>query len=182
MIHPLSDVQTEKIGKNTTIWQFAVILSGAQIGDNCNINCHTFIENEVILGDNVTIKSGVHLWDGVTLGNNVFVGPSATFANNNNPRSKQFIVPIPTIVEDFVSIGANAVIKAGITLGKYCLVGMGAVVTKSVPAYALVIGNPARVVGYVDENGKKMNHLGDNRWQALNGTIYLETEKGLEKI
>jgi UDP-2-acetamido-3-amino-2,3-dideoxy-glucuronate N-acetyltransferase len=90
MIHPLADVQTTQIGEGTRVWQFAVILSGARIGKNCNINCHTFIENDVVIGDNCTVKSGVYLWDGIAIENDVFIGPQVTFINNNNPRSRQY--------------------------------------------------------------------------------------------
>lgn len=182
MIHPLSNVQTTNIGEDTTIWQYAVVLSGAQIGANCNINCHTFIENKVVLGDNVTVKSGVYLWDGITLGNNVFIGPAAVFTNDINPRSKQFKSAVQTKVDDFASIGANAVIRAGITIGKYAMIGMGAVVTKSVPAYALVYGNPARINGYVDEEGQPMEKINGNKWKAQNGTIFIASKNGLKKI
>ena len=88
-IHPLSDVQSTKIGTGTIIWQFSVILSGAKIGKNCNINALTFIENDVVLGDNVTVKSGVQIWDGLRIEDNVFIGPNVTFINDPNPRSKQ---------------------------------------------------------------------------------------------
>jgi len=90
MIHALADVQSKNIGKNTQIWQFSVILKNARIGENCNINCHTFIENDVIIGNNVTIKSGVYLWDGIIIDDDVFIGPNATFINNPNVRSKQY--------------------------------------------------------------------------------------------
>ena len=89
-IHPLADVKTIKIGEGTYIWQFAVVLDRAEIGKNCNINCHCFIENDVIIGDNVTVKSGVYLWDGLRIGDNVFIGPNATFINDKNPRSKKY--------------------------------------------------------------------------------------------
>ena len=155
MIHSLADVKTNNIGKGTVIWQFAIILEGAKIGENCNINCHTFIENNVILGDNVTIKSGVYLWDGIEIGDNVFLGPNVTFVNDKYPRSKQYPEEFQsTKIEKSVSIGANATILGGVQIGEYALIGAGSVVTKSVPAYSLVIGNPARIVGKVDNIGK----------------------------
>ena len=88
-IHPLADVQSNKIGKDTQVWQFAIILKGATIGENCNINCHTFIENDVIIGNNVTVKAGVYVWDGIKVEDNVFIGPNVTFTNDKFPRSKQ---------------------------------------------------------------------------------------------
>lgn len=145
MIHPLSDVQTNDIGEGTRIWQFAVVLKGAQIGKNCNICAQTFIENDVIVGDNVTVKCGVQLWDGLRVGNNVFIGPNATFTNDKHPQSgNREYKCLMTIVEDDVSIGANAAILPGVRLGKGCVIGAGAVVTKDVAAGVTVIGNPAK--------------------------------------
>lgn len=149
-IHPLSDVQSIKIGQKTKVWQYSVVLSGAVIGENCNINAHTFIENDVAIGDNVTVKSGVYLWDGITLEDNVFVGPSVTFTNDKKPRSKQYPDEFPkTIVEQGASIGANATILPGIRIGRNSLIGAGAVVTKDVPENAIVMGNPAVIKGYI---------------------------------
>ncbi|MEI9533253.1 acyltransferase [Moellerella wisconsensis] len=149
-IHPLSDVQSKNIGKNTRIWQFSIILKNAQIGTDCNICAHTLIENDVIIGDNVTIKSGVYLWDGLRIENNVFIGPCVAFANDKYPRSKQYPEQFPlTIIKTGASIGANATILPGITLAENCMVGAGSVVTKDVPANALVIGNPARIIRYL---------------------------------
>ena len=148
-IHPLSDVQTQDIGEGTRIWQFCVIFAKAKIGANCNICAHVLIENDVIIGDNVTIKSGVQLWDGLRVENNVFIGPNVTFTNDLYPRSKvypdQFLI---TTVKEGASIGANATILPGITIGKASMIGAGAVVTRSVPPNAIVQGNPARIVGY----------------------------------
>ena len=144
-IHKLADVQTSKLGPGTTVWQFSVILKNAQIGHSCNICAHTFIENDVILGNRVTVKSGVFLWDGLRIADDVFIGPNATFTNDKLPRSKR---PPPcferTIVEQGASIGANATILPGITVGQYALVGAGAVVTKDVEPFTLVLGNPAK--------------------------------------
>ncbi len=154
MIHPTADVQTQNVGEHTTIWQFAVILKSAQIGSYCNINCHTFIENDVIIGDRVTVKSGVYLWDGLRIEDDVFIGPNATFTNDNTPRSKQYSEKyLAATLKKGCSIGANATIVGNITLGEYCMVGAGAVVTKDVPAYTLVYGNPAKVAGEVDAKG-----------------------------
>ena len=152
-IHPSSDVQTNAIGNDTTIWQSVVILPKAQIGAQVNICALCFIENDVIIGDRVTIKSGVHLWDGIRLEADVFVGPNVTFTNDKFPRSK--IYPesfLQTIVEKGASIGGGAVILPGISIGRGAMVGAGAVVTKSVPPFAIVTGNPARIVGYVEKN------------------------------
>lgn len=144
-IHPLSDVQTKKIGENSLVWQFCVILKDAEIGDNCNINCQVLIENDVKIGNNVTIKPGVQVWDGVTLEDNVFIGPNVTFTNDLMPRSKVYPETFAkTVVKKGASIGANATIIAGNTIGENALVGAGSVVTKDIPANEIWIGNPAK--------------------------------------
>jgi UDP-2-acetamido-3-amino-2,3-dideoxy-glucuronate N-acetyltransferase len=150
-IHPLADVQCLSIGAGTRVWQFVVVLPDARIGSDCNICSHCLIENDVVVGDRVTLKSGVQLWDGLRLGNDVFVGPNASFTNDRFPRSQQrpphFLV---TTVHDGASIGAGAVILPGLTIGSRAMVAAGAVVTRSVPPNAVVVGNPAKIVGYVD--------------------------------
>jgi acetyltransferase-like isoleucine patch superfamily enzyme len=146
-IHPSSDVQSKQIGEGTRVWQYVVILPGAVIGRDGNICSHCFIENKVVVGDRVTVKCGVQLWDGVTLEDDVFVGPNATFTNDLNPRSRNASVTLlPTLVKKGASIGANATILPGLTIGEGAMVGAGAVVTKDVPPRTLVVGNPARVV------------------------------------
>lgn len=147
LIHPLSDVQTKNIGEGTRIWQFAVVLAGACIGKNCNICANTFIENDVVLGDNVTVKCGVQLWDGVTIEDDVFLGPNVTFTNDKHPRSKVYPEAfLRTTVKKGASIGANATILPGITIGEGAMVGAGAVVVKDVPPGVTVVGNPARLL------------------------------------
>jgi len=149
--HPQALVETTRIGNDSRIWAFAHILSGAQIGKNCNICDHVFIENDVIVGHRVTIKCGVQLWDGVRIEDDVFIGPNVTFTNDNFPRSKQYPEKyLSTVVRIGASIGANATILAGINIGKKAMVGAGAVVTRDVPPNAIVRGNPARIAGYVD--------------------------------
>lgn len=153
LIHESAICESTHIGNRTRIWAFAHVLPQAVIGEDCNICDHVFIENDVVIGDRVTVKSGVQLWDGVRLANDVFVGPNATFTNDKNPRSKQtppfFLV---TNVEEGASIGANATILPGITIGRSALIGAGSVVTSDVPPYAIVVGNPARISGYVGQN------------------------------
>ena len=150
-VHPQGLCESPNVGTGTRVWAFAHVLPGARIGADCNICDHTFIENDVVVGDRVTVKCGVQLWDGVRLEDDVFVGPNATFANDPFPRSKRrpaaFLV---TTVKEGASIGANATILPGITIGRGAMVGAGAVVVASVPPYAVVAGNPARIVRYCD--------------------------------
>ena len=149
--HPQAVVETKTIGKGTRVWAFAHVLSGAIIGSECNICDHVFIENKVTIGDRVTIKCGVQLWDGIILEDDVFVGPNATFTNDPFPRSRQYPSEFPkTYVRKGASIGANATILPGLNIGQNAMVGAGAVVTRNVPPNAIVVGNPARIMGYVD--------------------------------
>lgn len=147
MIHPLSDVQSKHIGLNTNIWQFVVVLPEAIIGDDCNICSHCFIENKVTIGHNVTIKNGVQIWDGISIEDNVMIGPNVTFTNDLYPVSKNTNYKLlKTKIEKNASVGANATILPGITIGEGALVGAGSVVTKNVPPYSVVVGNPAKVI------------------------------------
>jgi len=155
-IHPLSDVQTARIGGNTRIWQFVVVLPGARIGADCNICSHVLIENDVIIGDRVTVKSGVQLWDGLRVEDDVFIGPNVTFTNDPFPRSKQYPPAFAiTTVKAGASIGGGATILPGLTIGRGAMVGAGAVVTKSVPDHAVVAGNPARVIRTLGGNDER---------------------------
>src|ERR1700690_4436488 len=158
--HPMAIVESSSIGDNTRVWAFAHVLPKAVIGENCNICDHTFIENDVVIGNRVTIKSGVQLWDGVTLDDDVFVGPNATFTNDLFPRSKQYPEAFArTVIRKGASIGANATILAGLTIGQHAMVGAGSVVTKDVPPFAIVVGNPARIAGYVQADGRRSTNL-----------------------
>jgi len=148
--HPQSVVESTNIGSETRIWAFAHILQGAIIGSDCNICDHVFVENDVIIGNRVTIKCGVQIWDGLRIEDDVFIGPNATFTNDLFPRSKVYPEEfIKTVIRQGASIGANATILAGNTIGKNAMVGAGAVVTKDVPPNAIVVGNPAQIIGYV---------------------------------
>ena len=154
IVHKTSEVQSNNIGEGTQIWQFCVILKNSVIGKNCNINFNVFIENDVLIGDNVTIKSGVQIWDGVVIEDNVFVGPNVSFTNDLIPRSKQYPSSfLRTIIKKGASIGANATIIAGNQIGSFAMVGAGAVVTKTVGNNELWVGNPARHIGYVSDEG-----------------------------
>jgi UDP-2-acetamido-3-amino-2,3-dideoxy-glucuronate N-acetyltransferase len=149
-IHPSAICESVQIGEKTRIWAFTHILPGAKVGKNCNICDHVFIENDVVVGNNVTIKSGVQLWDGITLEDNVFVGPNVTFTNDMFPRSKVYPESFArTIVKKNASIGANATLLPGVIVHENAMIGAGSVVVKSVPANAVVIGNPAKIIRYV---------------------------------
>jgi acetyltransferase-like isoleucine patch superfamily enzyme len=156
-IHPTSDVQSEHIGPGTKIWQFCVVLPGARIGSYCNICAGVLIENDVVVGDRVTVKSGVQLWDGVRLEDDVFVGPNVTFTNDLFPRSGRRPARFEkTLVKRGASIGANATIVAGNTIGEEAMVGAGSVVTHDVPARTVWYGNPARQHGVVPEEKERL--------------------------
>lgn len=147
MIHPTAEVGTSRIGRGTKIWQHCVVLSGAVIGDDCNINAFCFIENNVVVGDRVTVKCGVYLWDGITIEDEVFIGPNVTFSNDKYPRSKRYPDDfMRTVVRKGASIGAGAVILPGLTIGEDAMIGAGSVVTKNIGAGCLVVGNPAHEV------------------------------------
>jgi len=150
-VHPLADVQTQRVGAGTTVWQFVVVLAGALIGKNVNICSHCFIENDVVIGNDVTVKNGVHLWDGLRVEDGVFIGPAVTFANDKFPRSKNRPEAFETTtVRRGASIGANATILPGVNIGAGAMIGAGAVVTRSVPDFAIVVGNPAAIIGYTN--------------------------------
>jgi UDP-2-acetamido-3-amino-2,3-dideoxy-glucuronate N-acetyltransferase len=156
-VHPQALVETDSIGEDTRVWAFAHVMKGAVIGSHCNICDHSFVESNVHIGDNVTIKNGVSVWDGVTLENNVFVGPNAVFTNDLNPRAQvkktreQFA---ETKVREGASIGANVTVVCGTTIGRYAFLGAGTVVIRDIPDYALVVGNPARQIGFMCECGE----------------------------
>lgn len=155
-VHPNGLCESENVGAGTRVWAFAHVLPGATIGADCNLCDHVFIENDVVVGDRVTIKSGVQLWDGLRVGNDVFIGPNATFTNDRFPRSKIYPETFAqTRLEDHVSVGANAVLLPGVTIGRNAMIGAGAVVTRSVPPNAIVVGNPALIVGYVDARNEQ---------------------------
>lgn len=146
-VHANALCESTKIGKDTRIWAFSHVLPGAVIGCDCNICDGVFIENDVVIGDRVTIKCGVQIWDGITIEDDVFIGPNATFCNDKFPRSKEYPDKfLPTVLKKGCSIGANATILPGLTIGESAMVGAGAVVTKSVPDNTVVVGNPAVII------------------------------------
>jgi acetyltransferase-like isoleucine patch superfamily enzyme len=171
-VHPNSIVETQSIGENTRIWAFVHILDKVVIGKNCNICDHCFIENNVSIGDNVTVKSGIYIWDGVTIEDDVFLGPNVVFTNDIRPRSKKYITAVKTLVGKGASIGANSTILAGVKIGQYAMAGIGSVITKDVPDYALVYGNPAKINGWVNKNGDKLKKINNDTWSDDNGILY----------
>jgi acetyltransferase-like isoleucine patch superfamily enzyme len=182
-IHPLSDVQTKNIGDNTVIWQFSVILENAEIGRNCNINCHTFIENDVIIRDNVTIKSGVYLWDGIRIEDDAFIGPNVTFVNDKYPKSKRYPPDfLKTYIGRGASIGANATIMGGLKIGQFALIGAGSVVIKNVLPNQIVAGNPAKVIGYINEDGEKLIRVNDTTYLDKTGNKFEVLNEVIQKV
>jgi len=150
-VHAQGLCESSEVGGGTRIWAFAHVLEGARIGSDCNICDGVFVEGGAVVGDRVTVKCGVQLWDGVVLEDDVFVGPNATFTNDPMPRSRQWLDEYPrTIVREGASIGANATLLPGVEIGIGAMVGAGAVVTRSVPPHAIVVGNPARIQGYTE--------------------------------
>jgi UDP-2-acetamido-3-amino-2,3-dideoxy-glucuronate N-acetyltransferase len=150
-VHPQGICESEHVGDRTKIWAFAHVLPGALIGEDCNICDGVFVENDVVVGDRVTVKCGVQLWDGLRVGDDVFIGPNATFSNDKFPRSRAHQATVlATRIADGASIGANATVLPGLSIGVGAMVGAGAVVTRDVPAKAIVVGNPASITGYVD--------------------------------
>jgi len=173
--HELALVDTDAIGARTRVWAWAHILDGATIGSDCNICEHCFVESGVALGDRVTVKNGVSLWTGVVAEDDVFIGPNAVFTNDMRPRSKAYQdEPLRTVIKRGASIGANATLVAGITVGEYALIGAGSVVTRDVPSHALVYGNPARVQGMVCRCSRDLS-LGES--QIVNCPCGLRFEK-----
>ncbi len=151
-IHPKAVCESTAVGAGTRVWAFAHVLPGARIGADCNLCDGVFVENDVVMGDRVTVKCGVQIWDGITIEDDVFIGPNATFTNDPFPRSK--VRPeefARTVVRSGASIGANSTILPGVEIGTGAMVGAGAVVTRSVPPNAVVVGNPARIKGYVTD-------------------------------
>ena len=173
MIHPTAEVEDgAQIGANTRIWHHVHVRPGAVIGDNCNIGHSVYIDSDAVIGNNVKLQNRVSIYRGVTLEDGVFVGPHATFTNDKHPRSiladgtpvsEEDWSPVPTLVQYGASIGAGAIILPGVTIGRWAMVGAGALVTKDVPEYGLVIGSPARLIGYACMCGRPL-HEDETGW------------------
>jgi len=174
-VHPNALCESDAIGDGTRIWAFAHVLPGAKIGADCNVCDGVFIEGDVIVGDRTTIKCGVQLWNGVRIADDVFVGPNATFTNDHFPRSKKYPEKfLETIVQSGASIGANATILPGITIGSGAMIGAGAVITRSVPANAIVVGNPARITGYVSSQSRTAETSAVDNAEVINTESHIE--------
>jgi len=161
IIHPAAIVEEGAcIGARTRVWAFAHILSGVIIGNDCNICDHTFIENGVRLGDRVTLKCGVHLWSGLTAEDDVFIGPCVAFANDLRPRSKRRPTEYSKVLlKNGASLGSNCTILP-CAIGSWAMIGAGSIITRDVPDYALVIGNPGRITGWVCRCASKLDFEG----------------------
>jgi acetyltransferase-like isoleucine patch superfamily enzyme/dTDP-4-dehydrorhamnose 3,5-epimerase-like enzyme len=147
--HETALVESSRVGEGTRIGAFAHVLEGARIGQDCELCDHTFVENDVILGDRVTVKCGVQLWDGTRIEDDVYIGPNATFSNGVASRGQHAERLLTIAIKRGASVGANATILPGLTIGEYAMIGAGTVVTNSVPRHAVVTGNPGRIVSYV---------------------------------
>ncbi|HEY7368265.1 MAG TPA: acyltransferase [Thermoanaerobaculia bacterium] len=174
-IHPTALVSSRNIGEGTRIWAFVNVLEGAVVGRDCNIADRCFVENDVVIGDRVTVKCGVSLYDGLRIENDVFVGPDVCFANDRRPRSSRHLERYPrTTVREGASLGAGAVLLPGITVGRFALVGAGAVVTHDVVDFALVYGNPARRLGFVCRCAESLSFAEGSATCAACGRAYAE--------
>lgn len=174
--HPQCILETSDVGAGTRIWAFAHVMKGVHLGANCNVGEHCYIESGVVIGDNVVVKNGVAIWEGVIIEDRAFLGPNCVFTNDLFPRSKVFNEPVRTYVREGASIGANATILCGIEIGRYALIGAGSVVTKSVPDFSLVTGNPARVRGYVCRCGAKLHFVGEEQISCVCGLTYYKEQ------
>jgi len=177
-VHERALCETTNVGGGTRIWAFAHVMEGAVLGRDCNVCDHVFIETGAVIGSRVTLKNNVLLWDGVTIEDDVFVGPNAVFTNDPSPRIRFKRRPsefLPTRVCAGASIGANATIVCGVTIGEEAMVGAGAVVTRDVPARALIAGNPGRRIGWVCACGRTL----DDRLSCSCGRVYREGPEGV---
>lgn len=158
MIHPLADCQNNGIPQSSNIWQFCVVLPGAQIGENVNICSHCFIENDVKIGNNVTVKCGVQIWDGIELEDNVMIGSNVTFTNDMYPRAKnKNWKMLRTKICKGATVGAGSTLLPGITIGEEAMIAAGSVVTKNVPKNTIWAGNPAQMKGYITHDNVTLN-------------------------
>jgi acetyltransferase-like isoleucine patch superfamily enzyme len=180
--HPTALVETDRIGEQTNVWAYAHVMKGAVVGSHCNIGDHAFIESGAVVGDDVTIKNGVAVWQYVTVENRVFLGPHCSLTNDNRPRSKRDWTPVATTIREGATIGANATIVCGCHIGRYAFIGAGAVVTRPVPDYAVVMGNPGRVRGYACECCQPLIGPGAMLTCKKCGLRYIKTADGVAPL
>lgn len=183
-VHPRALVESAAIGKSTRVWAFAHVMQDAEIGSGCNICDHVFVESHAKIGNNVTIKNGVAVWDGVGIEDDVFIGPYVVFTNDLNPRA-EIKKPrerwLATSVRKGATIGANATVLCGITIGSYAFVAAGTVVTSSVPDHGLLIGVPGRLKGWMCKCATKLRVVGDRATCKNCGIRYLKNSDGLRE-
>jgi UDP-2-acetamido-3-amino-2,3-dideoxy-glucuronate N-acetyltransferase len=179
-VHPLGLCESEEVGEGTRVWAFAHVMVGAVLGAGCNVCDHSFVESGARIGDGVTIKNGVAVWDAVTLEDEVFVGPNVAFTNDLRPRAavkREREAFLPTRVQRGASLGANATIVCGTVIGPFAFVAAGAVVTRDVSPHALVVGNPARRIGWACECGERL----EPSLRCACGLAYVDTGEGLAR-
>jgi len=184
-VHSKALVESTSIGPGTRIWAFAHVMNGAEIGSGCNICDHTFIESNAKLGNNVTIKNGVAVWDGVVIEDNVFLGPNVVLTNDPNPRAeikKPREQWLPTLIRKGATVGANATVLCGITVGSYAFVAAGAVVTRNVPDYALIVGVPGKIVGWMCRCAKQLEITQGKAKCTACGRSYKKAGDGLTAL
>lgn len=180
--HPKAIVDSNEIGAGTRVWAFAHVMEGARIGGNCNIGEQCFVEAGATIGNDVVIKNGVAVWEGVEIADKVFVGPNAVFTNDIVPRAKVFKHAVETQVCEGASIGANATIRCGIRIGRWAVIGAGSVVTRDVPPYGLVVGNPARVRGFVCRCGEKLAFDSRQEVQCGCGLVFEQRDGAVHEV
>lgn len=188
--HPTAIVESDSIGDETAIWAYSHVLPGASVGRRCNIGDHCYIESGATVGDDVTIKNFTAIWEGVTIENGVFIGPGVTFTNDIYPRSPRMKQAekryrgrewlAKTVVGEGATLGAGSVVVAGLTIGAYAFVGAGAIVTRDVPSFALAVGNPARVQGWVCACGSRLEFVQASTKCESCGMEFRQTETGVE--
>lgn len=181
--HPTAVVESADVGEGTRIWAFVHVLNGARIGQGCNIGDHCYIESGVVIGNEVTIKNGVAVWAGVTIEDRVFLGPGVSLTNDLYPRSRaKDWTLMPTRICQGSTVGANATILCGITIGEWALVGAGAVVMADIPAFALVLGNPAKLAGFVCRCARKLSFVGETGRCPRCGRQYIKTKGSVTEL
>jgi UDP-2-acetamido-3-amino-2,3-dideoxy-glucuronate N-acetyltransferase len=180
-VHPHGLCESDDVGAGTRIWAFAHVLAGAKIGRDCNVCDHAYVEGGVTIGDRVTVKNRVLLFEGVTIEDDVFLGPAVVFTNDVRPRAaikRTGDELLPTLVQVGATLGAGVVVVCGLTIGAHAFIGAGAVVTRDVPAYGSVVGNPGRVIGWACECGTR---LADGL-HCVCGRSYKEEPAGLIRV